>query len=59
MEEAKKKVNPFDEGVTYVEVLKDLGTKSIETHYKDILNKEQREWLKEELELYKNNQKTK
>ena len=59
MEEAKKKVNPFDEGVTYLDVLKDLGAKSIETHYKDLLTKEQREWLKLELELFKNNQKNK
>jgi hypothetical protein len=59
MEGVKKKVNPFDEGITYVDVLKDLGNKSIETHYKDILTKEQREWLKVELELFKNNQKSK
>ena len=54
-----KKVNPIDEGVSYLDVLKDLGTKSVETHYKDLLTKEQREWLKVELELFKNNQKSK
>jgi hypothetical protein len=59
METVKKKVNPFDEGVSYLDVLKDLGTKSVETHYKDLLTKEQREWLKVELELFKNNQKNK
>ncbi len=59
MEAIKKKVNPFDEGVSYLDVLKDLGTKSVETHYKDLLTKEQREWLKLELELFKNNQKNK
>ena len=60
MEEARKpKVNPFNAGVTYDQVLKDLGTKSVATHYKGVLTKEQIEWLTEDLEVFKTNQKSK
>lgn len=60
MEQAKQpKLNPFDVGVTYDKVLKELGTKSVATHYKGMLTPEQVEWLTEDLEVYKNNQKAK
>lgn len=60
MEQAKQpKLNPFDAGVTYDKVLKDLGTKSVSTHYKGMLTPEQVEWLTQDLEVYKNNQKAK
>lgn len=49
-----KKVNPFDEGVTYAEFLKAIpkGTK-VEDYCKDFLTKEQIEFLKEDLEYLK------
>lgn len=60
MEQAKQpKLNPFDLGVTYDQVLKDLGNKSVATHYKGMLTPEQIEWLTQDLEVYKNNQKAK
>lgn len=53
------KTNPFDEGVTYEQVVKELGSKSVSTYYKDMLTNEQIEWLTADLEVYKNNQKAK
>ena len=54
---AKKKtqlVNPFDTGVSYETFLKALGTTRIETYLKDICSTEQIEWLKIEVEQFKN-----
>ena len=55
MEQAK--LNPFDAGVTYDQVVKELGNKSVSTYYKGMLMPEQIEWLTTDLEVYKNNQK--
>lgn len=57
MEQAK--LNPFEVGVTYVQVVKELGNKSVSTYYKGMLTPEQIEWLTKDLEVYKNNQKAK
>ena len=53
------KTNPFDEGVTYDQVIEELGNKSVSTYYKDMLTNEQIEWLTNDLEVYKNNKKAK
>lgn len=58
-ETIEAKTNPFDAGVTYEQVVKELGTKSVETHYKGMLTPDQIEWLTNDLEVYKNNQKAK
>lgn len=58
-ETIEAKTNPFDEGVTYEQVVKELGSKSVSTYYKDMLTNEQIEWLTADLEVYKNNQKAK
>tara|TARA_R110002020_G_scaffold110866_6_gene256144 strand:+ start:1431 stop:1616 length:186 start_codon:yes stop_codon:yes gene_type:complete len=49
------KVNPFDKGVTYADLLKAIpkGTK-VEMYLKGVLDNNQIEWIKKELESYKN-----
>lgn len=59
MEAKVIKTNPFDDGVTYEQVVKELGNKSVSTYYKDMLTNEQIEWLEVELNHFKNNQKNK
>lgn len=49
--------NPFNKGVTYEAFLKELGTKKIEDFLKGKCTKEEIEWVKTELEHYKNNKK--
>ena len=46
-------VNPFDSGVNYKVFLEALGANKIEDYLKDACSKEQIEWLKEDLKLYK------
>jgi hypothetical protein len=46
-------VNPFDAGVNYKIFLEALGANKIEDYLKDVCTKEQIEWLKEDLKLYK------
>ena len=45
------KVNPFDEGVSYVQFLEALGKENIDKYLKDICTKEQIEFVKKELKL--------
>ena len=52
---AKKKVNPFDDGVSYADLLKAVPDKSnVGSYLKDVCTKEQIQWIELELELYKN-----
>ena len=46
-------VNPFNAGVNYKIFLDALGSNKIEDYLKDVCSKEQIEWLKEDLKLYK------
>lgn len=50
----KEFVNPFTEGVTYVEFTKALGNESIKDYCKEHLTTEQIEWLEIELHNFKN-----
>lgn len=55
-----KKLNPFDEGVTY-EKLQASFPKDVvlSKYYKDILTEEEITWLESELSIFNNNKKTK
>lgn len=46
-------LNPFDEGVTYVEFQKALGKKSIAEYCKGKLSKDQIDWLEKEISIIK------
>lgn len=58
-ENKKEFVNPFDNGVTYDDFLKALGTQKIEDYCKNELTNEQIEFLKTEIEIINNNKKQK
>ena len=55
MAEAKEEkfLNPFDEGVTYVEFQKVLGKKSVAEYCKGKLTEEEIKWLENELSILK------
>jgi len=53
-EETKSFVNPFEQGVNYKMFLDAVGSSKIEDYCKGNLDKEQLEWLLEDLKHYKN-----
>ena len=46
-------VNPFEDGVSYVEFLEAVGKKTVEEYCKGKLEKDQLEWLIEDLKHFK------
>jgi predicted lipoprotein len=50
----KEKINPFDNGVSYKDFSKALGTEKIEDYLKGICDESQIEWIKIELINFKN-----
>lgn len=56
-EAPKKLVNPFEKVVSYADLLKACGSKSVRTYLKDVCSEEQLTWLEKEIEHYKNHKK--
>lgn len=54
VEKAEKFINPFDVGVSYAEVQKVLGKKTIADYCKGKLTNEQIAWLEQELSILNN-----
>ena len=54
----KKKTNPFEEGVTYDVIVKEIGNKSVKEHFKGMLTIDELSWIEEELKNYKLNKKS-
>ena len=50
----EKFVNPFEKGVTYAEFKKALGKKTVAEYCKGKLEKDQIDWLEQELSILKN-----
>ena len=48
-------INPFDEGVSYVQFLEDVekSKKTVEKYCENIITKEQIDWLLKDLEIFK------
>jgi hypothetical protein len=53
-EEKEKFVNPFEKGVTYEDFKKALGKKTVAEYCKGKLEKDQIDWLEQELSILKN-----
>lgn len=52
--EAKKKVNPIKDGVSYADFLKAIPKNSnVKTYLKGVCTDEQIDWIDREIELYK------
>ncbi len=50
----KEVINPLDSGVSYADFSKALGSSDIEVYLKGVCGKEQIDWIKKEMEDYKN-----